>query len=73
MAFIEGTRLVCANLGDSRAIKCQIIVSPSSNGDDEDSVELVADELSNDHKLDIEEESARIIANGGRVESFKDT
>ena len=22
MVFIEGTRLICANLGDSRAVKC---------------------------------------------------
>jgi len=36
-------------------------------------MELVADELSKDHKLDIPAECDRILANGGRVESFKDT
>lgn len=72
MAFIEGTRLVCANLGDSRAVKCQIVVKPSSESED-DSIELIADELSRDHKLDIEEECERILSYGGRVESFKDT
>ena len=34
---------------------------------------LIADELSRDHKLDNEIECERILSNGGRVESFKDT
>lgn len=72
MVFIEGTRLICANLGDSRAVKCQIVVNQGTDGD-EDSIELVANELSNDHKLEVEEECERILACGGRVESFKDT
>lgn len=34
---------------------------------------LIADELSKDHKLDNEIECQRVLDNGGRVESFKDT
>ena len=34
---------------------------------------LTADELSRDHKLDNDIECERILSNGGRVESFKDT
>ena len=34
---------------------------------------LTADELSRDHKLDLDAECERILSNGGRVESFKDT
>jgi serine/threonine protein phosphatase PrpC len=36
-------------------------------------MELIADVLSNDHKLNIETECERIIESGGRVQSFKDT
>ena len=36
-------------------------------------MELIADVLSNDHKLNIETECERIMESGGRVESFKDT
>ena len=36
-------------------------------------MELVAIELSKDHKLDDPVESDRILKAGGRVESFKDT
>ena len=72
MVYFEGTRVLCANLGDSRAIKCQIIISQATDGE-EDSMELIADVLSNDHKLNIETECERILESGGRVESFKDT
>ena len=76
--FFEGTRLFCANLGDSRAVKCQIIVKDENgeaggNNNEEDSLNVIADELSQDHKLDLEEESDRVLKAGGRVESFKDT
>ena len=82
MVFFEGTRVICANLGDSRAVKCQIEVKSSDTTgeniegkeDDETStMTLIADELSRDHKLDNEVECERILSNGGRVESFKDT
>ena len=36
-------------------------------------MQMLANELSNDHKLDIPEENERVLASGGRVESFKDT
>ena len=74
--FFEGTRLLCSNLGDSRAVKCQIVVKESSGdgeNDGEDSMNVIAEELSKDHKLDLEVECERVLAAGGRVESFKDT
>ena len=76
MVFFEGTRVICSNLGDSRAVKCQIEVKGSSEGDaaeESSTMTLTADELSRDHKLDDEVECNRILSNGGRVESFKDT
>ena len=81
MVLFEGTRVICSNLGDSRAVKCQITVNqPNKNNpnvgeeDIESSgMELVAIELSKDHKLDDPVESDRILKAGGRVESFKDT
>ena len=30
--FIEGTRLLCANAGDSRAIKCRLFKDPLTAG-----------------------------------------
>ena len=75
MVFFEGTRVICANLGDSRAVKCQIEVKSSEGVEEEESstMTLIADELSRDHKLDNDIECERILSNGGRVESFKDT
>ena len=76
MVFFEGTRVICSNLGDSRAVKCQIKVEQNTDpngGSSDDSMTLVAEELSHDHKLDDETECNRILSNGGRVESFKDT
>lgn len=82
MVFFEGTRVICSNLGDSRAVKCQIEVKSNNGpevregeegGGDDSTMNLIAVELSNDHKLDLEEECERVLSNGGRVESFKDT
>ena len=70
----EGTRLVCGNLGDSRAVKCQISLREAQVGEpDEESMQVMAIELSKDHKLDDPRECDRVLAAGGRVESFKDT
>ena len=74
--FFEGTRLICSNLGDSRAVKCKIIVKEDNGGAaaaDDDSMNVIAEELSKDHKLDLDVECERVLAAGGRVESFKDT
>ena len=73
MVLFEGTRVICSNLGDSRAVKCQITVKDTTNSEEEDAMTLQAIELSKDHKLDDPQESDRILQAGGRVESFKDT
>jgi len=73
MVLFEGTRVICSNLGDSRAVKCSITVKDSPDSQDENAMTLVAHELSIDHKLDDPKESQRILNAGGRVESFKDT
>ena len=75
MVFFEGTRVICANLGDSRAVKCSIEVKANQDpngGSEEDTMTLAAEELSKDHKLDDPVESQRVLQSGGRVESFKD-
>ena len=54
-------RVLCANVGDSRAVM----------GRKEPSKWIVTS-LSADHKPDVEEERLRILANGGRVEAYLD-
>ena len=64
MVFFEGTRVICSNLGDSRAVKCSIEVKHSTDpngGSEEDDMALVAEELSRDHKLDDPVESQRVL------------
>ena len=67
LIFFEGTRLLCANLGDSRAAKCEVKMTES------DEIAFSVQELSKDHKLEDPKECERILKRGGRVESFKDT
>jgi serine/threonine protein phosphatase PrpC len=55
---LNGTTLISANAGDSRAI----VVSKNNR----------VKQLSRDHKPCDEDESKRIIARGGRIEAFKD-
>jgi serine/threonine protein phosphatase PrpC len=55
--LLEGRRLISANVGDSRAI----IVNSQGK----------IKELTRDHKPDINEEKARILANGGRVTTLR--
>ena len=62
--FFEGTRLLCANAGDSRAIKCAAFQGDGS---------LQVQPMSNDHKPDDPLEAARILQCGGRIDSFRDT
>ena len=59
--LISGTKLLCANLGDSRAL-----LGYSDKG-----IDWRLKQLSRDHKPDDGEEKARIIAAGGRVMSYK--
>jgi len=56
--LLNGTQIISANAGDSRAI----VVKKSGE----------ARALTVDHKPELEEESKRIIANRGRIAAFKD-
>jgi serine/threonine protein phosphatase PrpC len=67
--FLDSDEIVCANVGDSRAI-----LARQSNtlpyAVDRKSWELIY--LSQDHKPSIEAERKRIIKSGGRVHAFRD-
>lgn len=70
MVAIRGKKLLCANVGDSRAIignQINDVNAKASTGRN-----WVAISLSRDHKPDISEEYERIIASGGRVLSYSD-
>jgi serine/threonine protein phosphatase PrpC len=56
--LIVGTKVFCANVGDSRAVLVRTI------GQNE---YLTAIPLNRDHKADEPDEEARILRNGGRV------
>jgi len=56
-----GRRLYCANVGDSRAI----VIRQAVNG-------CTAIALSRDHKPDDKDEAAVIVANNGRIDSYRD-
>ena len=58
-----GKKIFIANVGDSRAI-----VARAVNG----SAEISADALSNDHKPDEPSDAKVIIANNGRIDSYRD-
>ena len=62
MVFQIGEKLICANVGDSRAI----IVKGNSNN------ELDIKPLSIDQKPDDPEESKRIVENGGEIAQFEE-
>ena len=62
MVFQIGEKIICANIGDSRAI----IVKGNSNN------ELDIKPLSIDQKPDDPEESKRIIENGGEIAQFEE-
>ena len=62
MVFQIGERLICANVGDSRAI----IVKGSNDND------LKIKPLSIDQKPDDPEESKRIIENGGEISQYEE-
>ena len=57
-----GKKIFIANVGDSRAI-----IARSSGGE-----QVSADPLTNDHKPDDKDEAAVIIANNGRIDSYRD-
>lgn len=59
-----GRRIYLANVGDSRAIIARAGSLPSS--------EIASDALTNDHKPDDKDEAAVIVANNGRIDSYRD-
>jgi serine/threonine protein phosphatase PrpC len=59
-----GRRVYLANVGDSRAIIARAGSLPSSD--------INADALTNDHKPDEKDEAAVILANNGRIDSYRD-
>jgi len=58
-----GRRVYCANVGDSRTI----LIRAAPNGDG-----CLVRALSRDHKPDDPEESRVILANNGRIDSYRD-
>ncbi len=64
IALVLGRRLICANVGDSRA------VLGSLKGKDAQKT-WVATALSRDHKPDLPDEKRRILQSEGRVEQFR--
>jgi len=79
--LLMGNKLVCANVGDSRAILASYktpksiknIQLPPEFADLPDDEKIwLALPLSRDHKPDDEEEYKRIMENNGRVEPFKE-
>ena len=79
--FLIGKKLVCANVGDSRAILASYKSPKSIKGlqlpaefadlNDDEKIWLALP-LSRDHKPDDEEEFKRIISKNGRVEPFRE-
>ena len=63
--LIVGTKVFCANVGDSRAMLCRT-GGPNSNG------QIQAIPLNRDHKADEPDEEQRILKNGGRVQPYRD-
>lgn len=68
----EGQRLVCANVGDSRAVlgRARPVHPPATAAPARGASRLIAVDLSRDHKPDLPDERARIVACGGRVEEW---
>ena len=56
-----GQKLICSNVGDSRGIVVKI-----NDG------KIIAQAISRDQKPCQKDEAARIIASGGRIDSFRD-
>ena len=73
--FFDGTRVMCANAGDSRAIKVSLINNNRLPGESkvDDDYALEAVPLSEDHKPELELEAKRIKEMGGRIDSFHDS
>lgn len=61
--LIVGTKIFCANVGDSRAILVRALSTAE---------QIVAIPLNRDHKADEPDEEQRIIKHGGRVQPYRD-
>lgn len=66
--LFKGNKIISANSGDSRAIVVRNSPSQSNKG----VTSIQVEQLTRDHKPDEQDEYARIIEKGGRVEAFKD-
>ncbi len=68
VVLMVGSKLICANVGDSRAIKGSLLLGGPGS-----STEALwkAQTLSTDHKPSLPAEYERIIAANGRIESYK--
>jgi len=69
--LFDGTRVHCANAGDSRAMTVRIFKNQEL-GPGRDKVRMVSVPLSVDHKPELPEERKRILEKGGRIDSFHD-
>lgn len=69
-----GKKIFLANVGDSRAI---ILRTNSNDGNsfyhNKPSIVLKSDALTRDHKPDDKLEAERIYANGGRIDTYRDS
>jgi serine/threonine protein phosphatase PrpC len=77
--MMKDDQLICANLGDSRAvlashrpIESRIAAREGLVMIDEERMKWISNPLSRDHKPDIPEEKERINISGGRVSSYID-
>jgi serine/threonine protein phosphatase PrpC len=66
VVIFEGTKVICLNAGDSRAIK--VSLNEQSYGQ----LYPEATALSEDHKPELDVERDRILMTGGRIQAFKD-
>lgn len=65
IVFLAGSFLLCANVGDSRAVLGSQTLSAAGE------LHWISTDLSRDHKPGITEEYKRIIKTGGRVDNFR--
>lgn len=68
LVYMKDSTLWCANAGDSRSV---IARQASSTDSKSSGKHWMAIALSRDHKPDDREESARILAKGGRIEAYQ--
>lgn len=72
-----GRKIYVANVGDSRGITIKALPTPTDEKQQEEfkrnpAMQCGCHALSRDHKPDDEDEAKRIIANNGRIDSYRD-